>query len=61
MTKDYILQQAKLATGDYKLARTAEERQEALSTMHRLTDLAAQLYGFEFADSLPWGKGGEKK
>ena len=45
MYKDYIISQ-------YKLAMTEDAKNGALVTMHRLTNLAAQLYGFEFADSL---------
>ena len=47
-----IISQYKLAMSDYKLAVTEDTKNGALVTMHRLTNLAAQLYGFEFADSL---------
>lgn len=50
--KDYIREQARLAKADYQLARTEDGRNEALRTMHRLSTLAAELYGFAFADSL---------
>ena len=52
MYKDYIISQYKLAMLDYKLAMTEDVKNGALVTMHTLTNLAAQLYGFEFADSL---------
>ena len=52
MHKDYIISQYKLAMSDYKLAMTEDAKNEALGALHRLTNLAAQLYGFEFADSL---------
>ena len=52
MYKNYIISQYKLAMSDYKLAMTEADRYEALGALHRLTNLAAQLYGFEFADSL---------
>ena len=52
MHKDYIISQYKLAMSDYNLAMTEDAKNGTLATMHRLTNLAAQLYGFEFADSL---------
>ena len=52
MYKNYIISQYKRAMSDYKLAMTEDAKNGALVTMHRLTSLAAQLYGFEFADSL---------
>ena len=52
MHKDYIISQYKLAMLDYKFAMTEDAKNRALVTMHRLTNLAAQLYGFEFSDSL---------
>ena len=52
MYKDYIISQYKLEMLDYKLAKTEDANNRALVTMHRLTNLAAQLYGFEFADSI---------
>lgn len=50
--KEYITQMFKLAVGDYKLARTKEDRQEALREMASLTNLAATECGFDLADEL---------
>ena len=52
MYKDYIISQYKLEMSNFKTAMTEDAKNGALVTMHRLTNLAAQLYGFEFADSL---------
>ena len=52
MHKDYIISQYKLEMSNFKTAKTEDAKNRALVTMHRLTNLAAQLYGFEFADSL---------
>ena len=52
MHKDYIISQYKLEMSNFKTAKTEADRYEALGALHRLTNLAAQLYGFEFADSL---------
>ena len=52
MHKDYIISQYKLKMLDYNLVMTDDAKNRARMTMHRLTNLAAQLYGFEFADSL---------
>ena len=52
MYKDYIISQYKLEMSNFKTAKTEDAKNRALVTMHRLTNLAAQLYGFEFADSL---------
>ena len=52
MHKDYIISQYKLEMSNFKAAKTEADRYEALGALHRLTNLAAQLYGFEFADSL---------
>ena len=52
MHKDYIISQYKLAMSNFKTAKTEDAKNRALVTMHRLTNLSAQLYGFEFADSL---------
>ena len=50
--KDYLIQQYKNARSDYELARTEDQKWEALKSMGRLEALAAELYGFAFADSL---------
>ena len=52
MHKDYIISQYNLLMSNFKTAKTEDAKNRALVTMHRLTNLAAQLYGFEFADSL---------
>ena len=50
--KAYIEEQMNLSISDYKLAKNAEEKESALRTMHRLQNLAAEKYGFQYADSL---------
>lgn len=51
-TKDYLRQQYKLAFSDWQLARTDQERQQALDSMAKIYNLACQLHGFDFADEL---------
>lgn len=52
MDKKYIESQYHLAVLDYKLARNEDERWESRKTMARLEQIAAQAYGFTYADEL---------
>lgn len=52
MHKDYIIVQYKLEMSNFKTEKTEADRYEALGALYRLANLAVQLYGFEFADSL---------
>lgn len=50
--KQYIEEQYRLAYLDYKTAKNEDEKQDALRRMHRLVNLAAEMYGFDYADTL---------
>ena len=50
--KNYIEQQMNLAASDYKLAKTTEEKETSLRIMHRIQNLAAEMYGFKYADGI---------
>lgn len=52
MDKSYIEQQYRLAVLDYQTARNDADQWEARKTMARLENIAAQLYGFSYADDL---------
>lgn len=52
--KDYIMREAGNLVSDLKRARTEDERNDAKREMLSLETLAAELYGFDFADQLPW-------
>lgn len=50
--KEYLKQQYQLAMLDYQCARTEDEQWQARKYMANTQRTAAELYGFEFADSL---------
>ena len=50
--KKYIENQYHLAVLDFQTARSEEAQWEARKTMARLEQIAAQEYGFEYADDL---------
>ena len=50
--KKYIENQYRLAVLDFQTARNEDEQWEARKTMARLEQIAAQEYGFEYADEL---------
>lgn len=52
--RDYIMRDAGVLMSDFKCARSEDERHEARRGMLSLETLAAKLYGFDFADGLPW-------
>lgn len=52
MDKTYIAEQYRLAWLDFQTARTEDAQWDARRTMARLEMLAAERYGFEYADSL---------
>ena len=52
MDKTYIAEQYRLAWLDYVTARTEDAQWDARRSMARLESLAAERYGFEYADSL---------
>ena len=52
MDKKYIENQYHLAVLDFQTARSEEAQWEARKTMARLEQIAAQEYGFEYADDL---------
>jgi len=52
MDKKYIENQYRLAVLDFQTARNEDEQWEARKTMARLEQIAAQEYGFEYADEL---------
>ena len=52
MHKQYIEEQYRLAYLDFKTAKDEDEQWDARRRMHRLMNLAAEMYGFDFADSL---------
>ena len=55
MSESYIRQLYELALNDYRIASSDEARQKALAELARLTAVATDVYGFEFADSLREG------
>lgn len=52
MDKSYIEKEYKLAALSFKTAANENEQWEARKTMARLEAIAAQCYGFDYADSL---------
>ena len=52
MDKKYIENQYHLAVLDFQTARSEAAQWEARKTMARLEQIAAQEYGFEYADDL---------
>ena len=52
MDKTYIAEQYRLAWLDFQTARTADDQWDARRTMARLEALAAERYGYDYADSL---------
>lgn len=52
MDKTYIAEQYRLAWLDYVTARTDDAQWDARRTMARLEVLAAERYGYDYADSL---------
>lgn len=51
-TKEYISNEYHLAVLDYKLAHNEDERWKARYQIARLERIAAELFGFDFADEL---------
>lgn len=52
MDKTYIAEQYRLAWLDYVTARTDDAQWDARRSMARLEALAAERYGYDYADSL---------
>lgn len=52
MTKAYIEAQYRLAWLDFRTAHSEDEQWDARKRMASLEVLAAELYGFEYADSV---------
>lgn len=52
MTKEYLQREYKLAILDFKTAHNDADQWAARANMARLERIAADLYGFAFADSL---------
>lgn len=52
MSKQYIEEQYRLAYLDFEIAKNENEKWDALRRMHRLVNLAAEMYGFDYADTL---------
>lgn len=59
MEKEYIEKEYRLAALDYRTARNEDEQWNARKAMARLERIAAQAYGFEYADSLKGNGNGE--
>lgn len=55
MTREYLQELYRLALNDYKIASNEEAKQKALAELARLTAVATDFFGFEFADSLREG------
>ena len=51
-TKDYLRRQYSMFKLDYDIARDAKAREIALDNMAKIYNLASQIQGFDFADSL---------
>ena len=49
---DYIRERYKIVLSDFYLAVTMEQKNECLKELARLTALATEQFGSEFADSL---------
>lgn len=52
MSKEYIEEQYKLAVSDFKTAKNEDEQWSARKAMAKLEQIAVQMFGFEYADSL---------
>lgn len=52
--REYIERTAQQEWSDYQLARTDQDRQDAIDRAHRTESLAIEKFGNEYADSLPW-------
>lgn len=50
--KDYLDEQYRLAVLDYQTAHNEDEQWQARKQMAQTEKTAAELYGFEYADSL---------
>ena len=55
MTQEYIKELYRLAILDYRTAANQEAKNKALDELARLTKVATELHGFDFADSLRKG------
>ena len=55
MTKEYIKELYRLALIDHKTAANQEAKNKALDELARLTKVATDIYGFDFADELRKG------
>lgn len=54
-TKEYLEREYRLALSDYKLARSEDDKWEALKVLAKLEQLAAECYGFDYADQIRKG------
>lgn len=52
MDKAYIEREYKQAISDFKCSHNEDEQWNCRTTMAKLENIAMQLYGFEYADSL---------
>lgn len=52
MDKLYIEREYQQAVSDFKCSHTEDEQWKCRATMARLQNIAMQLFGFEYADSL---------
>lgn len=52
MDKAYIEREYKQAISDFKCSHNEDEQWSCRTTMARLENIAMQLHGFEYADSL---------
>ena len=50
--REYIVQQYRQAWLEYRTAHTEDDQWDARKSMARLERMAAEMYGFDFADSL---------
>lgn len=57
VSKEYIQEQYRLAYLDFKTAHNEDEQWSARKQMAKLEGLAAETYGFAFADTLSVVKG----
>lgn len=60
ITKQYIEEQYRLAVLDFQTAKNEEEQFAARRSMAKLEALAAEAYGFDYADSLQQKMKGEE-
>lgn len=52
VTKEYLIDQYKLAVSDFKIAHNEDEQFEARNRMANLEKMAAESFGFDFCDEL---------